>query len=325
MFRAIAGIALSALLQQHWALPALLGTGVVGSTLSAGISGAAGGYVSTGTLKGALISSGEAFAFAGIHFLKQATGLATSSGAPTSAGAMLASAGAHGLVGGLASVAGGGSFGSGFLAAGFSDLAGPDVPSDHASVGAVVEHAVTGGIGSVLGGGKFENGAITGAFGYLFNEALQHAEIYRTALGEQTQCMGMCHHTGNDYYSRLNGPEYDRPLATLTNILLLPLYLLTGPVGEAEFIANDALFIAKAPTQVTPGTRILTGQYMNDLGRVEPWEAYYDQYGRLIGRTDFNAGNRAAGIPDVHFHTYEWTPGGRIETSSHVPGVYPGK
>ncbi len=172
VFRAIAGIALSALLQQHWALPALLGTGVVGSTLSAGISGAAGGYVSTGTLKGALISSGEAFAFAGIHFLKQATGLATSSGAPTSAGAMLASAGAHGLVGGLASVAGGGSFGSGFLAAGFSDLAGPDVPSDHASVGAVVEHAVTGGIGSVLGGGKFENGAITGAFGYLFNSAL---------------------------------------------------------------------------------------------------------------------------------------------------------
>jgi hypothetical protein len=77
-----------------------------------------------------------------------------------------------GLVGGLGSLAQGGSFQSGFLAAGFSAAAGPLMlkntgPGTFAAD--VVEQSVEGGIGSVLGGGKFGNGAVTGAFGYLFN------------------------------------------------------------------------------------------------------------------------------------------------------------
>ncbi|MCP4344039.1 MAG: hypothetical protein GY795_00755 [Desulfobacterales bacterium] len=68
---------------------------------------------------------------------------------------------------------------------------------------------------------------------------------------------------------------------------------------------------------------MLEGQYIDDLGRVQPWKAYYDEYGRLIARTDFNAGNRASGIPDIHHHTYEWGPGKTpLETNSHVPGEY---
>jgi hypothetical protein len=79
----------------------------------------------------------------------------------------------------------------------------------------------------------------------------------------------------------------------------------------------------KAPNQVTPGTRQLQGQNINDLGRVEPWTAYYDEYGRLIGRTDFNAGNAAAGIPSTHYHTYTWSPGMTpMETGSHIEGVF---
>jgi len=42
-----------------------------------------------------------------------------------------------------------------------------------------------------------------------------------------------------------------------------------------------------------------------DLGRVEPWTAHYDEYGRLIGRTDYNAGNLAEGIPDTHYLSRE--------------------
>lgn len=53
----------------------------------------------------------------------------------------------------------------------------------------------------------------------------------------------------------------------------------------------------------------MSGQYVDDLGRVQPWKAYYDEYGRLVGRTDYNAGNKAQGIPDTHYHTYEWGPG----------------
>jgi hypothetical protein len=50
---------------------------------------------------------------------------------------------------------------------------------------------------------------------------------------------------------------------------------------------------------VTPGTNALQGQYVNDFGQVQPWTAHYDEFGRMIGRTDFNAGNAAAGIPDI--------------------------
>ena len=81
--------------------------------------------------------------------------------------------------------------------------------------------------------------------------------------------------------------------------------------------------VRKAPSQVTPGTRVLEGQYINDLGRVEPWRAHYDEYERLIGRTDFNAGKKAAGIPDIHYHTYEWGLGKTpLETGSHIPGEF---
>ncbi len=80
----------------------------------------------------------------------------------------------------------------------------------------------------------------------------------------------------------------------------------------------------KAPKLVAPGTRILTGQYINDLGRVEPWTAHYDEFGRLIARTDFNAGNRTEGIPATHYHTYDWRRYGAHATrvKDHEPGEY---
>jgi RHS repeat-associated protein len=81
---------------------------------------------------------------------------------------------------------------------------------------------------------------------------------------------------------------------------------------------------SKAPKQVTPGITRLEGQHVNDQGRVEPWVAHYDQYGRMIARTDYDAGNRAAGIPDTHHHIYEYNaryPAGR-PVADHVPGEY---
>ena len=79
----------------------------------------------------------------------------------------------------------------------------------------------------------------------------------------------------------------------------------------------------KAPKQVEPGTRELSGEYLND-GRVEPWQAHYDEYGRQIGRTDFNAGDPSANIPPTHYHIYEYGPGysSGKEVVSHAPGVY---
>ena len=87
----------------------------------------------------------------------------------------------------------------------------------------------------------------------------------------------------------------------------------------------DSAFNTKAPKQVTPGTKTTEGQHINDQGRVEPWKAAYDKYGRLKGRTDYNAGNKSKGIDDVHHHTYEYGPGnnGR-ESGSHISGEYKG-
>jgi hypothetical protein len=91
-----------------------------------------------------------------------------------------------------------------------------------------------------------------------------------------------------------------------------------NPVVPGSYLAE------KAPKQVTPGVQVLEGHYVNDLGRVEPWRAHYDEYGRQVGRTDFNAGNKAQGIPDVHHHTYEYNARYRHgrETQAHVPGEY---
>jgi len=89
--------------------------------------------------------------------------------------------------------------------------------------------------------------------------------------------------------------------------------------------ATAGIYLAgKAPKQVTPGIRVLKGVYVNNQGKEEPWIAYYDEYGRLVGRTDYNAGNSAAGIADTHYHTIEYNeyyPYGH-PTGDHIPGEY---
>ncbi len=72
-----------------------------------------------------------------------------------------------------------------------------------------------------------------------------------------------------------------------------------------------------------PGTRILEGHYIDDLGRVQPWRAYYDEYGRIIGRTDWNAGNRVAGIPNIHHHKISYTD--EFPLGLKDPIQYPGE
>ena len=96
-----------------------------------------------------------------------------------------------------------------------------------------------------------------------------------------------------------------------------------GPVRGAP--TNIGPMSSKGLKNVTPGIPELEGHYVNDLRRVEPWRAHYDEFGRLSGRTDYNAGNLTDGIPDVHYHRYQYNsrfPLGR-EIESHVPGEFP--
>ncbi|MHB8530724.1 MAG: hypothetical protein ACYC8V_14595 [Caulobacteraceae bacterium] len=164
------------ILQQYEVLPTLEGS-VLGMTtteatsefalVNAGLLGGVGGLISTGSLKGGLLGSAEAVTFFEVGNVLEADKLV---GAEQTAATIVA----HGFVGGLFTVAGGGNFSSGFLAAGVGSLAPAPTPGqkltfDELTEG-TAESAILGGVGSLLGGGKFQNGAITGAFGYLFNE-----------------------------------------------------------------------------------------------------------------------------------------------------------
>jgi YD repeat-containing protein len=78
---------------------------------------------------------------------------------------------------------------------------------------------------------------------------------------------------------------------------------------------------AKAPLQVEPGKTRLEGQYVDKDGNVMPWVAHYDEFGRLIGRTDYDDPDTRK--PNPHYHTYEWGPGKNPqEIEGHVPGEF---
>jgi RHS repeat-associated protein len=116
--------------------------------------------------RSAFVTGWTAYAF-------QAVGTVT---AGDTIGMQIANTISHGVVGGMASVAQGGSFGAGFASGALPAAAGHVglVPKDPTL--ATVASAVIGGTSSVLSGGKFANGAITGAFGYLFNHYLHNSE-----------------------------------------------------------------------------------------------------------------------------------------------------
>jgi RHS repeat-associated protein len=84
---------------------------------------------------------------------------------------------AHGLAGGVMARAQGGDFGSGFLAAAFTQAASMNSlfgnPGEGTAMRAqnAIMAGIVGGTASVLGGGKFANGAVTGAMSRLLNDS----------------------------------------------------------------------------------------------------------------------------------------------------------
>ncbi len=99
---------------------------------------------------------------------------------------------------------------------------------------------------------------------------------------------------------------------------------------QGELAGHGRGFGAKAPDQVTPGTTRLDGQYIDDRGFIQPWSAHYDEFGRPVERTDFNAGNVAENIDDTHHHLYDYNSSSAAHGNSfggistdHIPGVGP--
>ncbi len=115
------------------------------------------GYISTGSLKGALVGAFSA-------------GLV---GPANSLGGFIT----NGVVGGLASKAMGGKFGHGFWSAGIGAMAGGAINGIKTAVGRVVASAVVGGTISKLTGGKFANGAFGAAFARALGEARSTSQM----------------------------------------------------------------------------------------------------------------------------------------------------
>ncbi len=185
----------------YYALPAIMGSTSFAAmslttmqALTVGVlEGAASGGILSGSLSGALRGGITGAAFAGVGSMT--SGLAESANLADNA----ANVAIHATAGGVTSVIQGGKFQSGFLAAGFSEFAGPHIdklPLDGvgknmaAIVGGVARGAV-GGIASVLGGGKFENGAITSAFQYMYNHLLHENTPGANGLHRRNVVQGM--------------------------------------------------------------------------------------------------------------------------------------
>src|SRR5690606_24467679 len=139
--------------------------------LSPVIGGAIMGYLSTGSLKGALLGAlGGAISF----------GIGEAFNGLQGAGALFGKSLLHGISQGILSKAGGGRFGDGFLggfsASIMSPITGKIKGADATARAArVVTAAVIGGTVAKIGGGKFANGAISGAFVQAFNEEAHYS------------------------------------------------------------------------------------------------------------------------------------------------------
>ena len=173
--RAVIAIAAVAMFQFQFAPGALAAAGVAEAgatfaTLPAGLqvavtaaSGALGGAINTGTLRGTIVGAATSVAFWGVG---QASGSLLPQGVP--AGAI--KIGLHAAVGCASSAAGGGQCGSGALSAGFAKLttlAVDNMEANHFIKGAIT--ALGGGTGAALSGGRLGDGLLLGAMGYSFN------------------------------------------------------------------------------------------------------------------------------------------------------------
>jgi hypothetical protein len=177
----------------------------------AALIGAASGYVSTGTMQGALWGAFSAAAFAGVGAYFDSAGAGWAQAAEGSSGVFgggLNAAGygakvlAHGITGGVMSKLQGGKFGHGFASAGVTQALSPgidriDAGNTGVSALRIAAAAVVGGTASTLSGGKFANGALTGAFSRAFNDEL-HSPSRQEMLGRRVGSANIKDYDRND-------------------------------------------------------------------------------------------------------------------------------
>jgi hypothetical protein len=198
---------------------------VLGSLPTALATGALSGFASTGTLKGALTGAFTAGIMFGVGEIAHGLGLAKAGTEAATAGSMLGRTALHAGAGCLSSVVGGGSCKAGAISVALGEI-GTHLPgSDNYAFG-VAKGAMLGGLGSKLAGGKFEDGAATGAFGYMFNHAMDHGAF------------GPLRDFFNKGMQNVNGTIRDNPMQTSLTTGTTEMHGLTGSSNETGFAVD---------------------------------------------------------------------------------------
>ncbi|WP_300754620.1 RHS repeat-associated core domain-containing protein [Janthinobacterium sp.] len=234
----IAAIAISVYLPGSSGL--LFKIGIESSLAQAAITGFVSGAVSSGNLKGGLQGAFTASLFYGVG---QQFGNYKNAAGVIDSGKFATAVAAHGVVGCVSSVAGGGKCGPGALSAAFSKIATPFTETLSDASGAIAS-AIIGGTASELGGGKFSNGALSAALGYLFNAVVHKQE---TAKGTA--------------YTMSSGRKYffytDFDSVILNNILAADdLYPSDPLLTQRSLTVEDRRLLGERWAEVTTGSVI---------------------------------------------------------------------
>ena len=203
-------------------------------------AGFASGLVATGgDLKTGLISALTAGAFEWMGGIEWAAHFGEAVWA--------AKAVAHGVVGGVSSLAHGGSFLSGFAAGGVAQwIGGSKWVRGLDRLGQGVARIVAGGLASLAGGGKFKNGAVTAAFAYVFNE-LRHREVDYSNCGDGKECV-VSNQGVRDELDRLNDQ------------------LATDTLGHVSVSGGDSRYNPTTGQSISISTgEVVPGRYMESF------------------------------------------------------------
>ncbi len=141
-----------------------IAAGAAGGALGAALYGGSPDEILQSTVKGAVIGAFSAAAFYGVG-----SAFTPAAGEELTTTSQIEWTAAHGVVGGAKSIAEGGNFWKGFIAAAATKATSFGGSFDNFAAD-TARAAVVGGTVARISGDKFENGAITGAFSYAFND-----------------------------------------------------------------------------------------------------------------------------------------------------------
>lgn len=161
--------------------------------------------------------------------------------------------------------------------------------------------------------------------------------VFNSALGFQSMMTPILGYTGalDQFKLHIEDRELLAPASIETGVPLFggiafgarsALQRLAGSLGITKPLLPDNYWIFKqSPTQVTPGVRVVNDyEKPSSAGGTYHQTTHYDEFGRLIGRTDRTSHGDAATHPNPHHHRIDPRNGKRLKGPDGETRVWPG-